>query len=173
MARFVRPSGEYEESVLSALVEFQHEGGLRGGDLAILAKDVAFDRIVQDLLDASLPDTPRPDGWVPQTTLWWVDDAEFIGMLEIRHGLTDELRKVGGHIGYAVRPSARRRGHATAMLIASLPVAAELGIDPALVTCLEGNVASKKVIEIAGGTLAENAEGRLRFWVPTRKANAR
>ena len=36
--------------------------------------------------------------------------------LDVRHRLTPALSEVGGHIGYAVRPSARRRGHATALL---------------------------------------------------------
>ena len=35
-----------------------------------------------------------------------------------------DLLRRGGHIGYDVRPSARRRGHATAMLAAALPLAA-------------------------------------------------
>ena len=38
-------------------------------------------------------------------------------------------------------------GHATAMLAAALPVARSLGIDPALLTCDDDNIASRKVIE--------------------------
>ena len=80
-----------------------------------------------------MEDSPRPDGHVPSTTLWWVDGTEYLGRIAIRH--TARLRDVGGHIGYDIRPSARRRGHATAMLTAALPAARLLGIDPALVTC--------------------------------------
>jgi predicted acetyltransferase len=59
---------------------------------------------------------------VPCTTLWWVDGPAHLGRIAIRHRLTPWLREVAGHIGYDVRPSARRRGHATAMLAAALPV---------------------------------------------------
>ena len=74
---------------------------------------------------------------------------------------------MGGHIGYDVRPSVRRRGYATLMLRLSLPVAHQLGIDPALITCDDTNVGSRRVIEANGGRLASASDGILRFWVPT------
>ena len=53
------------------------------------------------------------------------------------------------------------------MLRLSLPAANQLGIDPALVTCDDTNVASRRVIEANGGRLASASHGILRFWVPT------
>jgi len=107
---------------------------------------------------------------VPCTTLWWVEDDEYLGRLAIRHRLTEWLRKVGGHIGYDVRPTARRQGHATAMLRAALPRARELGIDDVLVTCDVDNVASRRVIEANGGRFEDERDGKLRFWVLTNPA---
>jgi len=52
------------------------------------------------------------------------------------------------------------------MLAAALPVARSLGIDPALLTCDEDNIASRKVIEASGGMLVDNRHGKLRYWVP-------
>ena len=104
---------------------------------------------------------------MPVTTLWWLADDEYLGRIAVRHRLTPHLRDTGGHIGYDVRPSARRRGHATAMLRAVLPVARDLGIGPALVTCDVDNVASRKVIEANGGVLEDQRGGKLRFWVDT------
>jgi predicted acetyltransferase len=83
----------------------------------------------------------------------------------LRHRLTTQLRVVGGHIGYDVRPSARQRGHATAMLAAVLPLAQAMGIDPVLVTCDVGNVASRHVIEANGGRLEDERDGKLRYWL--------
>jgi len=77
------------------------------------------------------------------------------------------LRKVGGHIGYDIRPSARRHGHATAMLRAALAVAHRLNINPALLTCDTDNLGSRKVIERNGGVLEDQLGDKLRFWVPT------
>jgi predicted acetyltransferase len=52
------------------------------------------------------------------------------------------------------------------MLAAALPVARSLGIDPALLTRDEDNIASRKVIEANGGMLEDNRHGKLRYWVP-------
>ena len=107
------------------------------------------------------------DGYVPQTVLWWVAGDEFLGRLSIRHHLTPHLLYHGGNIGFEVRPSARRRGHATAMLAAALPLAAALGIDPARIDCEADNVASRRVIERNGGVFDEERDGSLFFWLPT------
>lgn len=113
----------------------------------------------------------------------WADPAEFARYVQhlegeardqsprrggrVRHRLTAHLREIGGHIGYDIRPSARQHGHATAMLAAALPVARSLGIDPALLTCDDDNIASRKVIEANGGTLEDHRHGKARYWVST------
>jgi predicted acetyltransferase len=91
----------------------------------------------------------------------------YIGRIALRHRLTEHLLREGGHIGYDVRPPARRRGHATAMLRAALPEAAARGIPSALITCEADNLASAKVILANGGVLENELDGKLRFWVPT------
>lgn len=53
------------------------------------------------------------------------------------------------------------------MLGAALPLAADLGIDPGLITCDTTNVASRLVIERNGGIVEDECDGALRFWVPT------
>jgi len=91
-----------------------------------------------------------------------------LGRVSIRHHPTPALRERGGHIGYDVRPTARRRGHATAMLRAALPVAAGLGIERALLTTDAGNVGSQRVITAAAGVRQPGDGPDVRFWLPTR-----
>jgi predicted acetyltransferase len=50
---------------------------------------------------------------VPVTELWFVDGADYLGTVLIRHRLTAALERAGGHIGYHVVPGHRRRGYAT------------------------------------------------------------
>jgi predicted acetyltransferase len=126
-----------------------------------------FQTYTQALRADALEDTPRPDGYVPATTLWWVQDNAYLARIAVRHRLTDFLLEYAGHIGYDVRPSARRQGHATAMLRHMLPIARELGIEQALVTCDAANIGSRKVIETNGGRLEDERGGKLRFWVDT------
>jgi predicted acetyltransferase len=176
MPELVEPTVAVRASFLTAMQEFVDEG--RAGDESMVGRNLAewgsrwatdegFAAYVAGVVGAREEDAPRRPGWVPSTTLWWVEGAEYLGRIAIRHRLTPWLLEVGGHIGYDVRRSARRRGHATAMLAAALPVAAALGVDPALVTCDDTNVASRKVIEANGGLLEDQRGVKLRYWVPT------
>jgi predicted acetyltransferase len=172
------PTVAVRESFLVAMAEFQAEGRGAPSDRTMIGDEIrefgetwatdpdGFATYVRWLRDQALEESPRPPGFVPSTTLWWVDDTGYLGRLAIRHRLTDRLREVGGHIGYDVRPTARRRGHATAMLRAALPVARSLGIASALVTCDYDNIGSRKAIERNGGVLEDRRGDKLRFWVP-------
>ena len=178
MPELIQPTSDVHASFLAAMDEFRAEG--RGGpdDSSMIGHEMqdygarwtdrgVFEEYVRWLRDQSLADSPRAAGWVPSTTLWWVSGQEYLGRVAIRHRLTPRLLEVGGHIGYDVRPSARRRGHATALLAATLPWAARLGIDRALVTCDEDNTGSRKVIEANGGRLEDQRGITMRYWVPT------
>ncbi len=167
VAELVAPCARVHRSFLAALDEFRAEGRAEDLDPVKLLDANRFAAYVDALLADALPETRRRPGWVPSTHLWFVDGDEYLGRLSVRHALNDWLRQVGGHIGYEVRPTARRQGHATRMLALALPVAASLGIDPALVTCDVDNTASRRVIEANGGRLDDTRNGKLRFWVPT------
>jgi predicted acetyltransferase len=114
-----------------------------------------------------------PEGYVPASFYVGVVDGVIVGRLSLRHTLNDYLRLAGGHIGYGVRRSQRGRGYAKAMLRQSLPLAAAVGIERALVLCDVGNVASRKVIEANGGvfeSVIDDPKGggtRRRYWIET------
>jgi predicted acetyltransferase len=175
----VSPTTALMASYLTAMAEFRAEGrgdaddhSSIGGELRVRSSvwhtPEVFASFVADLLADADPDHPRPAGWVACTTLWWAHEDEFLGRIAVRHELTDGLRIFGGHIGYDVRPTARRVGHATSMLRAVLPRARSLGVTPsALLTCDTANLASRKVIEANGGILAEEDDDIRRYWVPT------
>ncbi len=78
-------------------------------------------------------------------------DGEVVGRISVRFSLNDFLFQRGGHIGYAVRPAFRRRGYATEILSQGLAIARTHGVESALVTCNDDNVASAGVIERCGG----------------------
>ena len=115
-----------------------------------------------------------PVGWVPNTFFVGVVDGMVVGRLSLRHSLNDYLAKIGGHIGYGVIPSMRRKGYATEMLRQAFPVCTSLGIAEALVTCDEHNIASRKVIEACGGVFESIVEChdsgilKRRYWIRTK-----
>ncbi|MCX2969906.1 MULTISPECIES: GNAT family N-acetyltransferase [Streptomyces] len=178
MPELVLPTTAVHASFLGAMRELVEEG--RGGpdDGSMVGRDLrtygprwhepeGFAAYVSAVRADAAPRTARPPGHVPTTTWWWVDGAVYLGRISVRHELTQRLLDWGGSVGYDVRPSARRRGHATAMLRAVLPHAAELGFDPVLVTCDHDNAASRTVIERCGGVFEDRRAEKLRYWVPT------
>jgi predicted acetyltransferase len=178
MPTLISPDVRVRRSFATAIEEFKAEGRGSEGDHTVIGRylrdhpedfvtDDAFERFVAAVLAERLEETPRPEGYVPDTELWWVEGDEFLGRIGIRHRLTPALLEMGGHIGYDVRPSARRRGHATEMLRQALGVAGDLGIDRALITCDVDNAASRAVIETNGGVLEDERNGKLRFWAAT------
>jgi predicted acetyltransferase len=167
VAELLRPDRRFHASFVAAATEEPGSVYLFGGDEATLADPEIFAGYVRRLLDDVAEGAPRPDGFVPGTTLWWIEGEEYLGRVAIRHRLTDRLRQDGGHIGYWIRPTARRRGHATHAFRASLRVAKEVGIDPALVTCDADNLASRKIIEAAGGVFERQNGAKRLYWVPT------
>ena len=176
MPELIPPTPRVRASFIKSVEEFLAEG--RGGHNTMLGDwralfearwhtDEGFTAFVDHLHADALPDSPRPDHHVPQSTWWLVEGDEYLGRISCRHRLTEWLLEYGGHIGYEVRPSARRRGHATRMLRDVRPHVAALGIDPALLTCDHDNVGSRTVIESAGGVFEDRRGEKLRYWVPT------
>ncbi|WP_377644307.1 GNAT family N-acetyltransferase [Oryzobacter terrae] len=184
MIRLVRPTTRLQRSYLEASAEFggAHRDG--DGDLveeaddgfpgvaftrANLETEEGFARFVARRLEQAEEDAPRPEGRVPCTFLWVVDDTDpdtYLGSLAVRHRLTPYLTEAGGHIGYSVRPSARNAGVATAALREGLVEAGRIGIDPVLLTCDVDNATSAGVIERNGGVLEDVRGSSRRYWVP-------
>jgi predicted acetyltransferase len=108
---------------------------------------------------------------VPFSVFWLVEGDEFIGEASIRHELTAHLLKEGGHVGYGIRPSRQRQGYGRLILALALEECRRLGIERVLVTCLQDNVASARVIEANGGELEnviDDPAGRgplRRYWI--------
>lgn len=169
MTLLVEPDIKYLESYLAALREYHAEGFLTD---KISYESVAsdFDGYIRKII-AKRTGKFLPLGYVPESEYWLVDGVEYVGTLKIRHSLNEALERVGGHIGFYIRPSKRGQGYGNEILTLALPRAKELGIRRVLITCDETNGASRKIIESHGGVLENivpNGGGqprRMRYWI--------
>jgi predicted acetyltransferase len=114
-------------------------------------------------------------GKVPASTFFAIrrEDQKIVGMINLRRRLNDYLLKWGGHVGYCVRPTERRKGYASEMLCLALGYCGELGLEKTLVTCNKDNIPSAKIIQRNGGVLENEAFNEdtsswfQRYWIET------
>ena len=164
--QLVKPTKKYEKSWHEALAEFREEG--RKGFWNWEKEPGNLDEYIKLTRDNEKGES-LPKDWVPATTYWLIDNGQFVGHTNIRHKLNDYLAKIGGNIGYYVRPSARNKGYGTKILELALLEAKKLGLQKVLVTCDESNIASEKIIVKNKGQfqdkVASKEEPKLRYWI--------
>ena len=94
---------------------------------------------------------------VPAETYFLVreSDNKIVGMINIRKMLNNTLiQSGGGHIGYGIRPSERRKGYNKVNLYLGLKRLQELGIKEAMLGCVTTNLGSSKTMKALGAKLS-------------------
>jgi predicted acetyltransferase len=166
------PAPQYKDSFLEGLREFQEEGRMLNYDSQRIQKDFnSFLRHIQIQKDRNKI-SPH---LVPTTEYWLIEgdghSGIYLGTFSLRHELNDMFMRVGGHIGYQIRPSQRLRGYGKELLRLGLQKANQFGFTRVLVTCDETNISSQKVIEYNGGQFENricvegSSEQKLRYWI--------
>lgn len=153
--RFVFPCEEFEERAQDYIEEFYAYGSeIHGsGGLDRYLKEFSYkewlNKVQSDIDVANVPSDR-----VPAYTYFYVDDDDrIVGMANIRLELNDFLLREGGHIGYSIRPTERRKGYGAGMLLGAVTFCKRIGLNKILVTCDKVNVASAGVAKKCGGKL--------------------
>lgn len=147
-----KPRIEYASEIMAFRDEFLKIGDSMDGtcnlpNIETPTEWIEFVRIIES--EETLPNKQ----WVTANQFIYVreSDQKVVGMIQFRHYLNDFLKEYGGHIGYSVRPSERRKGYAKQMLKSCLKVCKEYGLDKILITCIRENEGSRKTILSNGG----------------------
>ncbi len=152
--RFVFPTIDYKDKAIEYINEFyEYDSEINGsGSLDRFLKESTYEKWLEKLVYA-MDIANMQENKVPDLTYFYVreSDDRIVGMINIRLALNDFLRKEGGHIGYAVRPTERRKGFGTDMLAEGIKVCERIGIHEVLVSCDKENIASSGVIKNCGG----------------------
>ncbi|HZH97657.1 MAG TPA: hypothetical protein VEX38_01685, partial [Fimbriimonadaceae bacterium] len=110
--KLVKASKQLEESYLDFADELTGEDARWMSFIRQHGTDQFFARLEHHASGENLP-----EGIVQQTVFWLVDEADQIhGELRLRHRLNDALLQEGGHIGYVIRTSSRRKGYGRLIL---------------------------------------------------------
>ncbi|MBU4484959.1 GNAT family N-acetyltransferase [bacterium] len=168
----IEPCVEFKSSYLELISEFEDAGKPLVPFLLQLPTD-NFSGLIKMLKECE-EGIGIQDGWVSHSTYWLVrNKSHIVGVSNLRHKLTPNLRREGGHIGYGIRPSDRRKGYATIILRETVKKAAKRGLKKVLVTCNKDNTGSVKTILNNGGQLDSEEflekEGWSvqRYWIST------
>jgi len=176
MLRLILPDSAYLTSYVAALREGYYLGVRKTPDENEIKKieDDPYDHL--EMLNHQGGYYTFEDGIerkrVPFNYYWLVDEDDFIGAIDIRYELNDFLAQHAGHIGYGVRPSKKRQGHAKRMLAMALEKLKAKRVTRVMVTADDTNIGSWRTIEANGGVLQDKVPSPFhsggierRYWI--------
>lgn len=149
----VVPSIEYKEQAIEYIQEFyEYKSEINGvGGLQRYLDDYEgwLEKLKEDL--NRLPNEEK----VPAETYFLVrkNDNKIVGMINIRLALNEKLRRIGGHIGYSIRPTERNKGYNKINLYLGLKRCQEKGIKEVLMDCDKDNPASARTMLAFGAKM--------------------
>lgn len=172
---FERPSVRRKEEIIAFLQEFKEAGSeINGsGSLDRVLRGYPFEEALDRCLRMEDKTYAEKLGRCPGKTFLLIreNDERIIGTINIRWDLNEEMLQFGGHIGYGIRPSERRKGYNKINLYLGLKEAKKLGLKKVMLGCGVSNAGSNGTILALGGILErceiDPEDGRLTnvYWI--------
>lgn len=164
------PSIKRKDEAINYVKEFYENNSNLNGDSGLDKYLDNYEGWLEFLSKLGNPSTV-PSGYCPGYEYFLIrkNDSKLVGLINLRYNLNKNLLLHGGHIGYSIKVSERRKGYNKINLYLCLIKARELGLDKVLLTAYDDNIGSVKTILDAGGVLENkiNDNGKLlgRYWI--------
>lgn len=157
--KLVRPEKKYREKLQEFFVNFQGEKLYLHNEN--LDDEKEFNKWLEEI-EKFAKGEDLPKFYVRADVYLMVDEEDnLIGIIALRHDLTENLKKFGGNIGYGINTKYRKKGHGTQMLNFCLEEAKKIGLKEVLLTCNDKNLGSIGVIENNKGKLKDKIENNI------------
>ena len=159
MERFYleEPSLERKDEIIEYLDEFvKYNSNINGtGSLDKIYDGYTFEEALERCLNMKNEWYAKSINRVPGKTFLLIrkDDNKIVGTINIRWNLSEKMLKFGGHIGYGIRPTERRKEYNKIQLYLVLLEAQKLNLDKVMLDCFVDNLGSDKTIKALGGIL--------------------
>ena len=154
---YERPSAARKAEIIEYLNEFAAAGSeiKVSGSLDRILSGWTFEQALERCLSMENKEYAEKMNRCPGKTFLLIreDDNRIVGTVNVRWDLNEEMLRFGGHIGYEIRPSERRKGYNKINLYLALKEAKKIGLDRVMIDCAVSNIASDKTIQALGGIL--------------------
>lgn len=156
MERFFleRPSIERKKEIIEFINEFvEYNSDINGaGSLDKILEGYTFEEALERCLNMEIKGFSER---CQSKTFLLIreNDNKIVGSINVRWNLNEEMLKFGGHIGYGIRPTERRKGYNKINLYLGMIEAKKLGLEKVMLDCDVDNIASDKTLKALGGNL--------------------
>ena len=154
---FEIPSIERKDEIIEYLNEFvEYASDLNGvGALDKIYDGYTFEETLNRCLKMKDQEYAKSVDRCPSKTFLLIreNDNRIVGSVNLRWNLTEAVLKFGGHIGYGIRPTERRKGYNKINLYMVLKEAKKVGLDRVMLDCVVSNLGSDNTIKALGGVL--------------------
>lgn len=148
-----------KEDALDFIKEFiEYDSDLNGmGPFDKVCEEYSYEEALEKNIKMKDKDYAYSIDRCPGKTFFLIreNDNKMIGCINVRWDLLPRMLEYGGHIGYSIRPTERRKGYNKINLYLGLLEAKKIGLDKVMLDCDSDNIASDKTLKALGGVFTK------------------
>ena len=152
-----KPSIERKAEIIEYINEFvKYKSDINGtGSLDKILDGYPFEQVLERCLNMENEEYAQKIGRCPGKTFLLIraNDNRIVGTINLRWNLSELMLQFGGHIGYSIRPTERRKGYNKINLYLVMIEARKVGLDRVMLACDVNNAGSDRTLQALGGKL--------------------